>query len=109
MHFTSKSVGSSGFGFRRNEFLENLVPHQGHSSIGIGEGFLSLSQNARVRARAVFGSLSPFLPIRFGVAARPTHRPISKGHSPNLSTSFRRTSSSAQISVAARLSWSSVS
>src|SRR5450759_2476197 len=101
-HFTNRSIGVSGLGASRNELRENLVPHHGHSSSGIGDGFLSLSQNLRVRARAVLGSLSPLLPMRFGVAARPTHRPISNGHSPNFSTSFRRTSSSAQINVAAR-------
>src|SRR5258708_1544770 len=109
MHLTSKSIGLSGFGLKRNELRVNFVPHQGHSSSGIGEGFLSLSQNLRVRALAVFGSLSPLLPIRFGVAARPTHSPISKGHSPNLSALFRRSNSRAQIKVAARPSWSRVS
>ena len=81
-HLTNRFVGLSGFGVRRNEFRENFVPHHGHSSSGIGDGFLSLSQNLLVRARALFGSLSPLLPIRFGVAARPTQRPISNGHSP---------------------------
>ena len=28
-------------------------------------------------------SVSPFLPIRFGVAALPTHRPISNGQAPS--------------------------
>ena len=32
--------------------------------------------------RAEFGLLSPLKPIRFGVAARPTHRPISNGQGP---------------------------
>src|SRR5262245_7957509 len=37
------------------------------------------------------------------VAALPNQRPISRGHSPNFSTSFSRSSSNAQISLAARL------
>ena len=46
--------------------------------------------------------------MRLGVAARPTHRPISNGHSPSFSTSFCRSSSNAQIRAAARPSWSRV-
>ena len=34
--------------------------------------------------------MSPLRPIRLGVAARPTHRPISNGHSPSFSGSFCR-------------------
>ena len=50
------------------------------------------------RARAESRSLSPLRPIRFGVAARPTQRPISNGQSPrSLSASFCRSSSKAQI------------
>jgi hypothetical protein len=62
-----------------------------------------------VRLRALYWSLSPFWPMRLGVAVCPTHSPISKGQRPSLSTFCWRSSSSAQINVAARPNWSSVS
>src|SRR5580658_8835588 len=73
-----RSVGSSLFGSSLKESGLNFVPHHGHSSNGIGDGLRSSFRYSMVRARADSRSLSPFRPIRFGVAARPTQRPISK-------------------------------
>ena len=59
------------------------MPHHGQSSSGIGDGFPRGSfLNWRTLVRAVSDRLSPLRPITFGVAALPTHSPISKGHSP---------------------------
>src|SRR5436190_18554230 len=102
MHVIRRSVGKSGFGTRLNEIALNFVLHHGQFSSGIGDGLRSSFLNAIVLARADSLSLSPLRPIRFGVAALPTHRPISKGHCPSLSTSCWRSRSRAQISVAAR-------
>src|SRR3990172_9167223 len=107
-HRTRRSIGLSGLGASWKELRLNFFPHQGQFSSGIGEGFRSSFRNAMVFAQAEYGSFSPFLPLRFGVAACPTQSPISNGHSPNLSTSFWRSSSSAQINVDARLNWSRV-
>ena len=80
--------------------------------MGIGAlDLLLLPLNFVVREYAVLSApaeVSPALPMRFGVAAEPTQRPISKGHVPSRG-SCARSSSSAHISVAARPSWSSVS
>src|SRR5260370_21601500 len=103
-----KSVGKSGLGTRLNEVLLNFVLHQGQFSNGIGDGLPSSPLYVIVFARAESWSLSPLAPMRFGVAALPTQSPISNGHSPSLSASCCRSSSRAQISVAARPSWSSV-
>jgi hypothetical protein len=51
-------------------------------------GFLSLFRKAMTFFRADSGLLSPFSPILFGVAACPTHSPISNGHGPSRPTSF---------------------
>jgi hypothetical protein len=76
---------------------------QGQLSTGTGAAFRELFWKAITFARAVLESLSPTSPMRFGVAARPTHRPISKGQWPSVSGVSCRTNSSAQISVDARL------
>src|ERR1039457_1088335 len=81
-----RSRGSFSLGTRLKELCENLVPHHGQVSRGIGEVFWSCL-NFRVRARAVFSSLSPDLPMRLDVAAWPTQSPISNGHLPSFSTS----------------------
>ena len=74
---------------------------------GIGGGlFFGSRSNAVQRLRAVSGRRSPLRPIRFGVAAFPTHSPISKGHSPYRTGSSCRSSSSAQTKPAARPNWS---
>src|SRR5450759_4370929 len=87
-----RSRGSFSFGTRLKELGENFVPHHGQVSRGMGDVFWSCL-NFRVRARAVFSSRSPDLPMRLGVAAWPTQSPISNGHLPSFSTSFRRSSS----------------
>ncbi len=57
--------------------LLNGSAHQGHFSIGMGEGFtLGSFPKARVRFRAVLSSRSFSVPKRFGVAAFPTQSPI---------------------------------
>src|ERR1022692_4546247 len=58
-----RSRGSFSFGTRLNELAENFVPHHGQASRGMGEVFWSCL-NFRVRARAVFSSRSPDLPMR---------------------------------------------
>src|ERR1039458_254840 len=68
-----RSRGSFSLGTRLKELCENLVPHHGHVSRGMGDAFWSCL-NFRVRARAVFSSRSPDLPMRLGVAAWPTQR-----------------------------------
>jgi hypothetical protein len=108
-HITRRSVGSSLFGSSLKLSRVNFHPHHGQFSSGTGEGLRPESlRNAMVRARAEYWLLSPFLPMWFGVAVWPTHRPISNGHGPSFGTSCWRSSSSAQMSVAARPSWSSV-
>ncbi len=79
-------------------------PHHGHVSSGIGGRLRSVAlDSAIIWARAVLGSLSPSAPIRFGVAPRPTQRPISNGHSPSFVGIGRGGSSSrAQTTAAAR-------
>ena len=106
---TRRSVGSFALGKSWKDCGLNFSPHQGQFSRGIGAGLRSSFWKAIVFDRAEFGSLSPLKPIRFGVAARPTQRPISNGQGPRVSGSLCRSSSRAQISVAARLSWSRVS
>src|SRR6266567_3752200 len=66
-----KSWGSSEFGSRRNEIALNFVPHQGHSSSGIGEGLRSSLTKRRVRNLADSGSLSPLRPMRLGGGGAP--------------------------------------
>ena len=72
---TRRSVGSSGFGTSWNEFVLNFVPHQGHSSSGIGDGLRSSFLKAIVLARAESGLLSPLRPIR---SAWPPCRPTGR-------------------------------
>src|SRR5712692_7793334 len=108
MQVIRRSVGKSGLGNRLNEIALNFVLHHGQFSSGIGDGLRSSFLYVIVLARADSRSLPPLNPITFGVAALPTHRPISNGHSPSVFTSFCRSNSSAQIKVAARLNWSSV-
>src|ERR1039457_7703482 len=84
-HVMRKSRGSLSFGMRLKDLGENFVPHHGQDSRGMGEVFWSCL-NFRVRARAVFSSRSPDLPMRLGVAAWPTQSPISNGHLPSFST-----------------------
>ena len=104
-----RSVGLSACGLSWNEYALNFSPHHGQFSIGTGAGRLLLDWRAMVFARAVVRSFSPFAPIRFGVAAFPTHNPISNGHAPSTASPFSaRRISSAHIRVAARLSWSRV-
>ncbi|OOO01025.1 MAG: hypothetical protein USCGTAYLOR_02773 [Chromatiales bacterium USCg_Taylor] len=70
----------------------------GQFSSGIGEGFWRLSfLNAIVFARALLRSVSPLRPMRFGVAFRPTQRPISNGHLPSFSTSWGVAKAFAQL------------
>ena len=77
------SRGSSLLGSSENDSGTNEVPHHGHSSSGTGDGlYFESAWNWRTLLRAVSVRLSPFLPIRFGVAAWPTHRPISNGQLP---------------------------
>ena len=77
------SAGRSSFGSRVKEAGSKRVPHQGQFSSGIGEGLPPGSAlNCRVLARAESERPSPLRPMRLGVAALPTQRPISKGHSP---------------------------
>src|SRR5271166_4397497 len=65
------------------EFESKRVPHQGQFSSGIGDGLLLGSAlNCRTLVRAASDRPSPLCPRMFGVAALPTQRPISKGHSP---------------------------
>src|SRR5437016_10630111 len=79
------SRGSSAVGESWNESPVNFVPHHGQFSSGTGAGrFLVSPWKYIVFVRADRRSLSPFLPMRFGVAARPTHNPTSNGHSPSL-------------------------
>src|SRR5438128_9782134 len=85
-HVILRSMGKSWFGSRLNEVALNLVLHQAQFSSGMGDGLRSSFLKAMVLARADSLSLSPLAPMRLGVAARPTHNPISKGHSPSLST-----------------------
>src|SRR6266542_444625 len=102
-HVIRRSVGADSDGLRLKETGVNFVPHHGQFSSGIGDGLaLLLVLNLIAFDRADHGSLSPFFPILFGVAALPTQRPISKGHEPSLFSSFFRSSSRAQTSVAAR-------
>src|SRR5258706_3213800 len=102
-HVIRRSVGVNSEGLRLKQSRVNFVPHHGQFSSGIGDGLeLLLIWNRITFDRADHGSLSPFLPILFGVAALPTQRPISKGHEPSFSSLFFRSSSSAQISVPAR-------
>src|ERR1035438_5047344 len=82
-----RSRGSFSFGTRLKELGENFIPHHGQVSRGMGDVFWSCL-NFRVRARAVFSSRSPALPIRLGVAAWPTPRPHARPHVPSFSTSF---------------------
>src|SRR5712691_8394626 len=92
-HEIRKSVGLSELGSNLNDRFVNFLPHQGHSSNGIGDGLRSSFRKRIVLARAVSWSGSPLLPMRLGVAARPTQSPISNGQSPNLTASFWRSSS----------------
>ncbi len=79
------------------------VPHQGQVVSGKGEwarGLLSFLYS--VICLATCSSV-------LAVAERPTHRPMEKRTSPSRLGSFWRSTSSAQMSVAARPSWSRVS
>src|SRR6185437_7902896 len=109
MHVMRSSVGYFSSGDKWKEPLVNFVLHQGQFSRGTGDALRSSLRYAIVLARAESRFLSFTFPITLGVAALPTHKPISNGHSPNLVTSFCRSNSRAQISVDARLNWSSVS
>jgi hypothetical protein len=65
----------------------NFHPHHGQFSSGIGEGLRLeslLERDGRGRGR-VSGGCRPSCPCGSGVAAWPTHRPISKGHGPSFS------------------------
>src|ERR1039458_5107227 len=111
-HFTRRFRGWFWLGESLKESRLNAFPHHGQFSRGTGGKRVSFARHFSVRRRAVLSSLSPcrVLPIRFGVADFPTHNPISKGQSPRLTLrSVCRINSSAQISVAARPNWSSVS
>src|SRR6516162_7792353 len=77
------SRGWSSFGRSTNEFDPNRVPHHGKFSSGIGDGLpLGSALNCLTLVRAESERPSPLYPSMFGVAALPTHRPISKDHSP---------------------------
>src|SRR5437016_5461967 len=102
-HVSWRFFGSSAFGTSLNEVGSSLVPHHGQLSSGIGETLVVPRWYRPVLARAVVLSFSPFSPIRLGVAAFPTHNPISKGHVPSVSVVSWRSNSSAQMSVDARL------
>src|SRR5581483_10133044 len=75
--------GRVDLGQRAEGGRENRHPHHRELSSGIGEGFpFGSALNRRTLARAESERLSPLYPRMFGVAALPTHRPISNGHSP---------------------------
>ncbi len=84
---TRRSVGLVGVGHAAgtNCGVELRRRTRGSSRAGSATACGSSFWKAIVFARAVVGSLSPFLPIRFGVAARPTQRPISNGQAPSVS------------------------
>ena len=106
---TRSSRGVSSFGCKEKPSGANRRRHQGQLSNGIGGGLTSgFALNRRVLARAVSERWSFFRPMRLGVAALPTHRPISNGQLPYRAASFWRSSSKAQTSPAARESWSNV-
>ena len=79
-------------------------PHHGQLSIGMGDGLprgLDLYWLTLLRAESE--RPSPFVPRWLGVPALPTQRPISNGQPPSRAVaSWRRSSSRAQISPAAR-------
>src|SRR5437867_896328 len=82
-HTIRSSRGWSSLGRSAKEFGSNRALHQGQFSSGIGEGLLLGSAlNCRTFARAESERPSPLCHRILGVAAFPTHRPISKGHSP---------------------------
>ena len=82
-HATRSSVGLSSLGSSVKDSGWNRSPHHGQFSRGMGAGrALGFALNWRVLARAESERFSPLLPITLGVAALPTHRPISNGHSP---------------------------
>ena len=61
----------------------NGVPHHGQSSSGIGDGLaVRIGLELAVLRTGRVGAPVPLRPIAFGVAAFPTHRPISNGHVP---------------------------
>src|SRR5215510_1835229 len=77
------SRGLSSSGRSTNEFGPNRVPHHGQFSSGIGDGLpLGTALNCLTLVRAESERPSPLYPSMFGVAALPTYRRISKGHSP---------------------------
>ena len=78
-----RSVGACWLGTRLKESGVNRSPHHGQFSSGTGPGLRPGSRwKARNFASAESGRVSPIFPSTFGVAALPTHRPISNGHSP---------------------------
>ena len=76
-------MGLSSSGSRVNEAGSKRLPHHGQFSSGMGTGLLIGSAlNPRVLERAESDRLSPLRPMMFGVAALPTHSPISNGQTP---------------------------
>ena len=106
------ALPESPFGQGSTEIAGVFVPYHEAGIVAITIAVLALlyfvfqKTMLGVRLRAVVSSWSLAVPKRLGVAAFPTHRPIEKRRGPRRAGSLRRSSSRAQIRVAARSSWS---
>ena len=97
-------VGALALGTSVTVSGSSFVAHHGHCVSGSGDGALSLSRCCF--HVVIFADTSASV---LAVAVRPTQSPTEKRTSPSVAGSSRRIVSSAQIIVAARCSWSSVS
>src|SRR4051794_32840204 len=94
--------GATSFGEQVKLCLLNGVAHHGQALIGAGACSPFICLNRRTRTTAVLSSLVPFFPSRLGLAADPTHRPISIGQSPSSGLPFCCHASSPRISSSAQ-------